>query len=374
MAATIASVAAGATRTPRWSASGTSTRWVSPPLSRRAFAKARATAGVTVVSPVPWTTVTGTWLCFLLRERERVGLSPSLRALGPAAVEEAAQERRQPQASFVQVDRTGEGDQRVRPQRAAGGVAGAFGRRDLFRRQGDHRAGPAAERVTDQDHAVRVAAVVRPDRAGHADGAGDVLERRRPAAALVPVLPPDGVDDHGVVHGDRETGVHDVALVGQRVGPAGDEQHHRSGARCRRCQHVHRELTGGADVVAGDVGCERHAGPARQLGGRADVAAAGVDREDLVRGRGVAAAGRGSASWSGRAPVVLSVRAGPDVASDDPPPQPAREALARTPASTQATRRRRVMPLIRPRSGSRDSNDLAAVRCRQLCAMSTKRE
>jgi hypothetical protein len=60
--------------------------------------------------------------------------------------------------------------------------------------------------------------------------------------------------------------------------------------------------------------------------------------------------------------------------SDDPPPQPAMAAVARTPASRQATRRRRVMPLIRPRSASRDSNDLAAVRSRQLCAMSTKRE
>ena len=198
-----------------------------------------------------------------------------------------------PRPRLVEVDRTGEGDQRVRPQRAAGGVARAFGRRDLFRRQGDHRAGPAAERVTDQNHAVRVAAVVRPDGAGHADGAGDVLERRRPAATLVPVLPPDGLHDHGVVHGDREPGVHHVALVGQRVGPAGDEQHDRSGARCRRCQHVHRELTGGADVVARDVRCEGHSGPARQLGGGADVAAAGVDREDLVRRRCVARAGRG---------------------------------------------------------------------------------
>jgi hypothetical protein len=43
--------------------------------------------------------------------------------------------------------------------------------------------------------------------------------------------------------------------------------------------------------------------------------------------------------------VLLWFAAGLDVASDvDPPPQPAREALARTPASTQATRPRRVMP------------------------------
>jgi hypothetical protein len=72
--------------------------------------------------------------------------------------------------------------------------------------------------------------------------------------------------------------------------------------------------------------------------------------------------------------VLLSFAAGLDVASDDPPLHAAREALARTPASRQATRRWRVMVLIRPRLRSRDSNDLAAVRCRQLCAMSTKRE
>jgi hypothetical protein len=41
--------------------------------------------------------------------------------------------------------------------------------------------------------------------------------------------------------------------------------------------------------------------------------------------------------------VLLSFAAGLDVASDDPPLQAAREALVRTPASTQATRRRRVM-------------------------------
>jgi hypothetical protein len=100
----------------------------------------------------------------------------------------------------------------------------------------------------------------------------------RPLGALVSVLPPDGVDDDGIVHCDGEPGVHAIALVGQRVGPAGDERRDRANARCRRRQHVHREPTGGTHVVAGDLRCERHSGPARQLGGRADVAAAGVDR------------------------------------------------------------------------------------------------
>ena len=55
-------------------------------------------------------------LVVLVCQRERVGLRPSLRALGPAAVEEAAQEVLPARAFFVEVDGTGEGDQRVRPQ------------------------------------------------------------------------------------------------------------------------------------------------------------------------------------------------------------------------------------------------------------------
>jgi hypothetical protein len=72
-------------------------------------------------------------LAVRLCQGERVGLRPSLRALGPAAVEEAAQELLPAQTPFVEVDRTGEGDQGVRPQGAAGRVARAVGRCDVFR-------------------------------------------------------------------------------------------------------------------------------------------------------------------------------------------------------------------------------------------------